>query len=633
MPYPKISAVLNNCPLHTITPELVQEIYHFAKDEHYNNQHNDAYAALKRNFAEFYGFDPNAFSWKLFAGILKQYNPFDIQIMMGPVLRGFMAVQLGKPGIYEKLPPKAGRSKANAIEECTEIDRTARYTSLEQDELAILVCNPFGFSLRYIPQEGDEYAATIDPTIPLPNPQCITIYHTGNPLGAGYGGHWERTTNPLEQINYEGHKSTQLLHYSTLLGHDSQVNPTGFRLLQHHVQLTARRLRGEKVDIELCALHNAITLIEKYLKNIQEVPKDLAIRLLGPALKHSQYAREFIQSYEFEAHEFDDQIVQWVGADEEFFKPFLSPEKEELAKKLAAPPALIIPSQLPTPYGIKGERKFYKNLALLQTKITDLEDRKRTALAEANGDENDEDYLELHNAWDTATTLRTELKKQGDIYFANPNQETYKTFRDQSRVLIRTAHGVLDTHRGWSEFLVNCAYVIKGERKFYKNLALLQAKITDLEDRKRTALAEANGDENDEDYLELHNAWDTATILRTELKKQGDIYFANPNQETYKTFRDQSRVLIRTAHGVLDKHRGWSEFLVNLALGISTAGVGIVIKGLINWGCNRSFFFVHQTKSSQVLDKIEDVIVNKADPSKPKDKDDDGDIYYPAPDI
>ncbi|HHX3355668.1 TPA: hypothetical protein ACU9KK_001198, partial [Legionella anisa] len=466
MPYPKISAVLNNCPLHTITPELVQEIYHFAKDEHYNNQHNDAYAALKRNFAEFYGFDPNAFSWKLFAGILKQYNPFDIQIMMGPVLRGFMAVQLGKPGIYEKLPPKAGRSKANAIEECTEIDRTARYTSLEQDELAILVCNPFGFSLRYIPQEGDEYAATIDPTIPLPNPQCITIYHTGNPLGAGYGGHWERTTNPLEQINYEGHKSTQLLHYSTLLGHDSQVNPTGFRLLQHHVQLTARRLRGEKVDIELCALHNAITLIEKYLKNIQEVPKDLAIRLLGPALKHSQYAREFIQSYEFEAHEFDDQIVQWVGADEEFFKPFLSPEKEELAKKLAAPPALIIPSQLPTPYGIKGERKFYKNLALLQTKITDLEDRKRTALAEANGDENDEDYLELHNAWDTATTLRTELKKQGDIYFANPNQETYKTFRDQSRVLIRTAHGVLDTHRGWSEFLVNCAYVIKGERKF-----------------------------------------------------------------------------------------------------------------------------------------------------------------------
>lgn len=522
MPYPKISAALNNCPLHAITPELVQEIYRFAKDEHYNNHHNDAYAELKNSFARFYGFNPHAFSWKHFAGILKQYNPFDIQIMMGPVLRDFMAAQLNKPGIYEKLPPKAGRDRAGAIREYTEIDPgTARYISLDQDDLAILVCNPLGFSLHYIPQEGAEFAATIDPTIPLSNPQRITICHTGSRLGASHGGHWERTTDELERIEYKKHKSTQLLHYLPLLGHDAHVNPTGFKLLKQHVQLSARRLNGAHVDTELCALYNAATLIEKYLKSIQEVPKDLAIMLLGPALEYNEYVWEFIEDYEFEEHGFDNQIVSWLKAEEEFDKPVLRAEKEELARKLAEPPALIIPSQLPTPYGIKGERKFYKNLAILKNKIADLDERKSKALVEADGDENDEDYRALHNAWDVATTLQQELKNKADIYFADPNPETYKTFKEQSLGLIRAAHDVLDAHRGWS------------------------------------------------------------------------------------------------------------EFLVNLTLGILTAGVGVVIKGLINWGCNHSFLFVHQTKSSQLLDKIEDVVVNKADPQSPIEEDGDRDYYNP----
>ncbi|KTD71891.1 hypothetical protein [Legionella tucsonensis] len=528
MPYPKISAALNNCPLHAITPELVQEIYRFAKDEQYNNQHNDTYAELKNNFAEFYGFDSNDLSWKQFAGILKQYNPFDIQIMMGPVLRLFMAVQLDKPAIYREFVPGAHKAKEEVIAEYTQINpETARYASLDQYDLATLVCKPLGFSLNYIPQEEHGIEETIDPDIPLPNPQLITICHTGDHRGASHGGHWERTTDALERIEYKKHKSTQLHHYLTLLGHDPQVNIAGFTFLKQHVQLTAGRLRREAhVDTELCNLYNAVTLIEKYLKNIQEVPKDLAIKLLRPALTHNKYAREFIGNYEFEVHEFDDQIVQWLSAEEEFYKPVLTAEKEALARELAQPPLLINPSQLPTAYGIKGERKFYKNLALLQNKITDLEERKRKALDDAKGDKNDEDYRKLNNAWDVATKLHQTLSGQADVYFANPNHDTYKTFKDQS---------------------LN---------------------------------------------------------------------------------------LIRDAHHALDEHRGWSEFLVNLALGVSTAGVGIVIKGLINWGCNRSFLFVHQTKSSQLLDKIEDVVVNKADPQNPIEEEGDNDIgddfYNPA---
>ncbi|KTD43082.1 hypothetical protein [Legionella parisiensis] len=62
---------------------------------------------------------------------------------------------------------------------------------------------------------------------------------------------------------------------------------------------------------------------------------------------------------------------------------------------------------------------------------------------------------------------------------------------------------------------------------------------------------------------------------------------------------------------------------------VLTAGVGIVTKDLINWGCNRSFFFEHQKNPAKQLDKIEDVIVNKADPQNPIEEDDDRDYYNP----
>ena len=89
MPFPKLSAVLNNCPLHALTPEIREEILKFATIDEYNNNHNAHYENLKKDFASVYGFNPETFSWKQFGGILNLYNPFDTQILMGPVLRLF----------------------------------------------------------------------------------------------------------------------------------------------------------------------------------------------------------------------------------------------------------------------------------------------------------------------------------------------------------------------------------------------------------------------------------------------------------------------------------------------------------------------------------------------------------------
>mgnify|MGYP000151961249 CR=1 FL=1 len=65
---------------------------------------------------------------------------------------------------------------------------------------------------------------------------------------------------------------------------------------------------------------------------------------------------------------------------------------------------------------------------------------------------------------------------------------------------------------------------------------------------------------------------------------------------------------INDNRSVLDNHRGWSEFLVNLALAVTTLGIGLLIKGVVNYATNRSFFFVHQTASAKLVDGIDSII-------------------------
>lgn len=74
----------------------------------------------------------------------------------------------------------------------------------------------------------------------------------------------------------------------------------------------------------------------------------------------------------------------------------------------------------------------------------------------------------------------------------------------------------------------------------------------------------------------------------------------------YQTFNKTCTDVIDKERPQLDKHRGWSEFLINLAIAIPTAGIGLLVKGAINLAQNNSFFFVHKTESSKIVDEIKD---------------------------
>jgi hypothetical protein len=238
MPFPKISTVLNNCPLHAITPELKREILNFRDIAHYDNHHNANFLLLKQKFARFYGFNPDTFTWEHFADILEEYNAFDTQIILGPVLREFMVDQLPSNEeiqgfIFEDMTAQQWKDIRTTIR-----PHTGRYESLSPDELFGWVCKPLGFDLRYSPENGDvtNYKCHAHPI------SRIDIYHHGGREGAHQGGHWERTVRGEGSINAQNRDDTQLNPFLLLIGEDARTNPAGFNLLKQHVRLTHRKI-------------------------------------------------------------------------------------------------------------------------------------------------------------------------------------------------------------------------------------------------------------------------------------------------------------------------------------------------------------------------------------------------------
>ncbi|KTD51030.1 ankyrin repeat domain-containing protein [Legionella quateirensis] len=140
--------------------------------------------------------------------------------------------------------------------------------------------------------------------------------------------------------------------------------------------------------------------------------------------------------------------------------------------------------------------------------------------------------------------------------------------------------------------------------EFNNKMNLFMDKINDLISRRDKLKPDSK------DYTLLKEALNSANTLYYKLNKEKDTYLKQITPESYEHFEKNCKEHINTARTVLDKHRGWSEFLVNLAIGITTLGVGLLIKGAVNLANNKSFLAVHQTDSSKKLDDIENSIQN-----------------------
>lgn len=351
---PKLSALLNNCALHALTPEIKNEIIKFGADEQYDNQHNAAYNRLKDIFANFYECNPDTFTWKAFAKILECYNSFDTQIIMGLALRMFMKRAIGSNEMLPFLASEAQCSQEEYINNLTNINPSiGRYDSLSPDQVFVYVSHDLGLSLHYYAQAGNQQKLDVQNSI-----ATVTMYHQGGIDGAGAGGHWERTRNGNQSINYQIYGSTELEPFLFFLGiEDPSLYPYGLSIIKKHVNLTAQiitqgnnlcdsAMKQDAFMDQFMELNCSAVQIEQYLFNIKSVPKELAITLLGEPLTATTI--QFIDSYNFQEvgkTDRDNLTARYITAviSKSNNKPQLEASEEEIITRLLTQPPHLQP--------------------------------------------------------------------------------------------------------------------------------------------------------------------------------------------------------------------------------------------------------------------------------------------------
>ena len=265
MPQIKLSAILNNCPLHSLVPEIVGEINKFAINGAYNNNHNASYNDLKRHFALFYALPPEGFTWKQFAALLNEYNPFDTQLLLSPVLRSLLkTIMTPHEDTFVSALGNDFGSNEEYISASTELLPTGRYRSLSPDELFLFLAKPLGISILYHPQAGDSRGFDADANL-----ATVSIYHQGNIEGAQAGGHWERVKDKADYIDYQKTGDTKLNFLTSIL--DEQTSSYGLELVKKHTQLTLHALSHGKESVlgEYASLEIAVEQINQYTFNIK----------------------------------------------------------------------------------------------------------------------------------------------------------------------------------------------------------------------------------------------------------------------------------------------------------------------------------------------------------------------------
>lgn len=331
MPYPKLSSVLNNCAVHSLTPEICAQVSEYARDPHYNNQHNPEYLRLKAVFAEFYGFERDSFTWKEFSDTLNFYNGFDRQLVLGPVLRSFMKGSMITDStraesfipILAELaqPPLSAEGYINSHTETSDQEQ-GRYPHMAPDQLAQYVGIPLGLNIRYYPQVGDIRNFPAENEVAL-----VEIYHSG--AAEGPDGHWERVPDTTSEdcIDYQQQPDTKLTCLLPLFGQRQVMSECGIKLLRDHVALVASG--ADVPDV----IHLTSAQITKYIYAINIVPKALAIKLLGELTEDT---RHFIASYPIATPAFPMQIYENYIRTLKTCKPQITAHEKHTVEQLLA---------------------------------------------------------------------------------------------------------------------------------------------------------------------------------------------------------------------------------------------------------------------------------------------------------
>ena len=233
---PQLSACLNNCPVHALTPEITQQVALFASNDGYNNGNNPEYERLKTTFAEYYGIEPGTFNWQDFNRTLQHYNAWDVQHVLGPVLRKFMKAPIESHEFTAGLAISEGKTEAEYIASLTEIQNNCRYNTLSPDQVAMYIGFPLGFNIGY--HKAGTYKEFTNTGSFIPNVPAVQIYHSGEVEGGS--GHFERSDGAHKSRSFTKEEQ-QLFSITKLLSQAyPEVHTAGLELLKIDVQAACK---------------------------------------------------------------------------------------------------------------------------------------------------------------------------------------------------------------------------------------------------------------------------------------------------------------------------------------------------------------------------------------------------------
>lgn len=468
MPYPKLSAILNNCILHAITPELNAEIIKIAAGQPSQDGHfMDGYEQLKTLFAQYYQLAPT--SWPDFAAILQSYHPEDQQLIWGPVLRMFMELKM-KAFIEYPLSDLE-------VHTDTQIDpKDGRYKSLSPDQLFRHVSSHLGFNIHY------HQAASTNPPFDLSiQIALIHIYHEGDINGAQNGGHWEREPKSSHPQTNDHTDGKQLNRICLLIKNPLSVY-AGIELMQCHVRETAKAVKLNAPAVNFTDIDASALQLITYLERVMNLKKDTAQRSLGDITAFTaQFIRdnqqddrdkEYERFYQNPSLAYGEhvEIVKNMHIPVKdlvvnnpplsLYKPKVSPAKNDVkpvlpiqippalipetpatlaAKPILAPALETISTPISTKRNSNQELLFNEKCGVLLNKIGEYELRRARS----------KDKEKFNDAIKAAEKLHRALTDEGNRYFQNPNLEGYTAFQKNCSIYLKEAREILSHHRGW----------------------------------------------------------------------------------------------------------------------------------------------------------------------------------------
>lgn len=316
MRFPRISGVLNNCPLHALTPELRTEINLLANGgSTVSRDFMPAYELLKTTFAAFYEISSSDFTWQVFDELLNKHNDFDLQMILGPVLRNVMAVQMREDQDKTNLALCADDNARDMVFDTfidykTGIRADGRYASLSPDELFTFLAGPLGLAVVFHKDERrEEYPNDPEQQSLFADRPRVEMFHQGGVEGAGAGGHFERTQDTQNRIDYEQAHDVHLRIVAEFCKLDSpDITMIAMDLLRLYINIHVLALTSRDSDLNemFHPFHVSVAQIEKYLYNRLYVSDDNAKVLLGDLTSETRALIDRIPA--LEAMDYDEGI-------------------------------------------------------------------------------------------------------------------------------------------------------------------------------------------------------------------------------------------------------------------------------------------------------------------------------------